>query len=406
MVYLSSYFRSYTGFTAKIWLMMLTVFANAVGAVTTIFLSLYLESRLQFTVPQIGWVMTGFGVGALVFSYLGGYLSDYISPLKIAMVALLVNGITLFFLVHSKAYLFIFTMTTIMGGANAAYVPASRTYLMSLVGEKLRQRVSSLRYMILNVGSGAGVFIDSWLVKKDYSFLFVANGIAILFAAFILFFLCYFSTTNENVMVEKKTDIIKVKFYADKSLLLLFFSLFCAALIFAQLKTSYPIYLNHYYHMNAQRFSYLFILNTSLIVFLQLPLLEYLRKYNLYFSVAMGMLMLALGFWILPFFTSYTVAMTSCVCWTLGEILIFSTLQVLIYERALPQQKGQYMGMYQWVYAFAMMIGPLTGSALYPYFHGELLWMICGFLGVIGFLFCVLCYQIISKQNEVIVHVN
>ncbi|NCT19357.1 MAG: MFS transporter, partial [Flavobacteriia bacterium] len=71
-----NYVASFKGLSKEIWLLALVTFINRAGAMVIPFLSLYLVNSLGFTLPQVGWIMTCFGIGSLVGTWIGGKLTD------------------------------------------------------------------------------------------------------------------------------------------------------------------------------------------------------------------------------------------------------------------------------------------------------------------------------------------
>ncbi len=161
---------------------------------------------------------------------------------------------------------------------------------------------------------------------------------------------------------------------------------FISTLIYNQIFTTYPIYLHYRYHLNAQQYSYLFLINCILIVLLQIPVLNALKRFDQYLIAGVGIFMLGGGLIILPFATSYGVAIFSCVVWTLGEILFFAMVQALFYECASEGYKGKAMGIYQMLWGLANMTGPVIGTWVYQFYNGDLLWYACGALGLLSLL--------------------
>ncbi|WP_317046416.1 hypothetical protein [Pukyongia salina] len=59
----STYIRNFTGLSREIWLLSLVTFINRAGAMVIPFLSLYLVSDKGFSLPQVGWIMSAYGLG-------------------------------------------------------------------------------------------------------------------------------------------------------------------------------------------------------------------------------------------------------------------------------------------------------------------------------------------------------
>ena len=87
------YLRNFEGLSKEIWLLSLITFINRAGAMVIPFLSLYLVNAKGFTLPQVGWIMSAFGLGSLLGTYVGGRLTDTIGFYKVITVSLFLGGI-------------------------------------------------------------------------------------------------------------------------------------------------------------------------------------------------------------------------------------------------------------------------------------------------------------------------
>ena len=60
------------------------------------FLSLYLTKKLNFSLWNVGWIMTFFEVGSVFGSWIGGQMTDKIDAFKIMKFSLFLTGILFF----------------------------------------------------------------------------------------------------------------------------------------------------------------------------------------------------------------------------------------------------------------------------------------------------------------------
>ena len=72
------YRNAFGGLSKDIWLLAFVTFVNRSGTMVVPFLTVYLTTKLQFSLTQAGWVMTCFGVGSVLGTLLGGKLTDKI----------------------------------------------------------------------------------------------------------------------------------------------------------------------------------------------------------------------------------------------------------------------------------------------------------------------------------------
>jgi MFS family permease len=108
-------------------------------------------------------------------------------------------------------------------------------------------------------------------------------------------------------------------------------------------------------------------------------------RFNQILVAAVGGLCIGIGLFSLVLGNSYWLAMCSSGLWTIGEMLAFPVLQVVLYNWAGETSKGKHMGFYQTIYAFANIAGPILGSWTFKLANGDVLWCLCGLLGILSF---------------------
>jgi len=70
-IYLN-YISSFKGLSREIWFLAFVTFINRAGTMILPFLSRYLNEELEFTLEDVGIILSFFGIGSLVGHYLGG----------------------------------------------------------------------------------------------------------------------------------------------------------------------------------------------------------------------------------------------------------------------------------------------------------------------------------------------
>ena len=90
---LKNYKESFSGLSSDIWWLAFITFINRAGTMVLPFLSLYLTDYLNFTLSNVGWVMSIFGLGSLAGSWLGGKLTDKLGFYKVMVWSLFLTGL-------------------------------------------------------------------------------------------------------------------------------------------------------------------------------------------------------------------------------------------------------------------------------------------------------------------------
>ena len=88
-----NYLATFKGLSKEVWWLALITLINRAGTMVIPFLSLYLTESLEFTLSNVGWIMSAFGLGSVVGSWLGGKLTDKIGYYKVMASSLFLSGI-------------------------------------------------------------------------------------------------------------------------------------------------------------------------------------------------------------------------------------------------------------------------------------------------------------------------
>lgn len=374
MIRFINYYASfYIGIKKENWLLFVAIFLSAISSSTIVFMPLYLLNNLHLNSIVVGLLISGIGLGSAIGGYTGGYFSDKYPPVLVCLISLLLSSILLLsFSLITNIYLILITLF-LFGGANIAFLPASRLLLMADIKDSGEmQHLSGMRYMLVNLGFGIGVYFGGFL--SNITYVFPVNALLLLAASFIVFFKKY-----ESLSTFQKVSHNKVKLHRAILSQIAFVSgaLLLVSLVFAQIRAPYALYLQDVSGLSTHQFSHLFLLNALLIILLQVPLSKLLASYQDKLILAVGALLIGLGLMLLIVTHNYFIALVSAGMWTLGEILFFSNMQSYMYEHMPEGYKGKSMGIYQLLYSTANVLGPSLGMLIYEVNTGRLLWTLC-----------------------------
>jgi len=363
-----------------IWITFFAIMGNSFGWAITAYMALFLHLHRDFSVTQVGAVMAGFGIGALAGAYLSGRLTDKYPAHQICTVSLVVNCLTLLTIPFLHNDILMMVMTMIMGTANSAFSPANRVYIMKACPLAIRTQVTNIRYTMMNIGVGSGVFLCTLLSQWGVILPFYASSLMLIVAAIFLAYEGDFRAmpaAAENITTPTGAGDNKLLYFW----LVIVFS-FLLQCIFSQIRSTLPLYLYRYYHLNQQLFGHLFLLNCVLIVLLQIPLSSLLARINNYRVAAIGSICIGIGFALFAFDHQYWWALLATTIWTIGEMIYFPMSQILTYDLSPHDKKGWGMGMYQFSYALGNIIGPAAGSFALAHHYPHITWLLAGVFGL------------------------
>jgi len=366
----------YCGFSKTTWKIMAAGFINSTGLTLTLYLTLYLDS-LGYTVTQIGLTVTFWGMGGLLGGYLGGYLADTFTPLKICKISLLLNTLFLFFLPLIHHFYSLNILAVLLGLANSLFRPAFILLLAQGENASDLTNIIALRRVAINLGMAGGAAIFGFLASVSFILLFWVNAIMGLLAYFLLSRINDFPVTSNSIQQDNAAQNTQNLYFYFILLLM-----FAVLLVFNQNQIIYPLFLKNEWHVSIHFLSLLFTLNGILIVLFQLPITHALNRYNSRIICASGTFFIGAGFAILTLsHTPILLAIFSCILWTVGEMIFFPPLLVLVLNLSGSQQ-GKSIGLYQFFFSLALLISPAFGTLCYSH-DKNILWYLSGIMGII-----------------------
>ena len=99
-----NYINTFKGLSKEVWWLSLITLINRAGTMVIPFLSLYLTKDLNFSLSDVGWIMSFFGLGSVIGTWLGGKLTDKIGYYKVMFVSLFLTGFLFVFLQYLTTF--------------------------------------------------------------------------------------------------------------------------------------------------------------------------------------------------------------------------------------------------------------------------------------------------------------
>ena len=376
------YRQAYTGLPSQSWILFSVLLVNASGMMVLFFLSLYLTRQLGFTVPQAGRAISVFGLGSLAGTYLGGWLSDRIGSTYVQKLSLFLCGVFYISLGQLHSLWSIYIMIFILSMASGLMFPANATSMARLCPPEVTTKGFALNRLANNIGATIGPAVGGMLALRNYVLLFWVDGLTCL-AAFVVFILLWKRPEEHLRVVSGEQTPSGRSPWRDVPFLLLLPIIVIWGAIFFQLIATFPLYMREFYGLAENRIGQLVIINTLMIVALEMLLIHWIGKRPLTRFIAISFLLTGLGFALMPLGRSFPFAALTVAVWTTGEMLSMPLLGSLIAIRAGPGSQGRYMGLFTFSFSLSMIFGPMIGTAVYSMYGPTALWYGCGVAGLL-----------------------
>ena len=393
-LYWKNYISAYQGLSQATWLLALVMFINQSGSMVLPFLGVYMTTVLEFSLKNAGIVLSTFGVGSILGSFIGGWLTDKFGSFKIQVSSLFLSIpfylILPFFKTFEALCISIFFLSLI----KELFRPANSASVSYYAKPENITRAFSLNRMALNLGYSIGPAIGGFLAAVSYNFLFYTNACMSFIAGilFIFYFKNRKGNTPEKVVSKKAKDIVKVKSaYTDVKFLL--FSSFIAiyAYCFFQILNTLPLFYKNVALMNEKEVGLLMAFNGIVVFVLEMALVHFAeKKFTLSANMIIGSLFCGAAFLVLLPSHMQIVLYLSIFLISISEILIMPFASTVAVNRSVSANRGSYMGLNGISFSMAFVTSPLIGTFIAQNYGFNNLWIFnCIMIAIasIGFYF-------------------
>lgn len=397
----NTYKNTFRGLSKEVWWLALITLINRAGTMVIPFLSIYLTEDLKFTYSDVAWIMSAFGLGSVVGTWLGGKLTDKIGYYKVMIRSLLSTGILFI------ALQFLHTFTSICIGiflvmtVADTFRPAMFVAMSAYSKPENKTRSVTLIRLAINLGFSAGPAIGGLIITTiGYGGLFWIDGITCILATIVLIKVL-------NPRVTKPLDAFIVEHpksvYEDKSFWIFFVAMLLFGIVFLQYFSTLPLYYKDFHGLTAFEIGLLLGCNGFAIFILEMPLIKWLE--NTQFTktglMLFGFLMTGISFIILTFTSWIGILIVGMLFMTIGEMITFPFSNSFAIERAKRGSQGEYMAMYVMAFSVAHIFGHNMGMQLIDHLGFDNTWYIMTILSVIGVILLVYLKFYMKQNNEV-----
>lgn len=360
-----------------VWILFTVTLINRTGTMVLPFLVLYLTKRLGFSPTQAGFILTVYGVGAILTSPLSGKLCDHIGATRVMQWSLLLSGGLLLLLPFTQNFYVIAAGVFVWAVFNEAFRPASLSIIGEAVAPEQRKGAFALNRLAVNLGMSIGPVIGGFLALISYTAIFFVDGITTIIAGAILFFPAWRmdgeapqqSVANEVQEVTDKRHIL-----LDFRLLFFLIALIPVELCLFQTQAAMPLFLVRDMNINETIYGALMSINTVMIIFLEVPLTLAIAHWQSRRALSLGSLLFAIGFGALALVNGIWSVGATIVVWTVGEMILFPGASAYMAEIAPPEKRGAYNGLYLMTFSIAFAVAPWLGTEVLERLGGTTLW--------------------------------
>lgn len=391
------YTSSYKGLSKESWMLALVMLINRSGSMVLPFLGVYMTAHLKFSIENTGIVLSFFGIGSVIGSWLGGFITDKIGEYKVQYLSLLLS-VPLFCIIPLfKTEAGVALIILLQSIVSDSFRPANSVAITKYAKPENITRAFSLNRMAVNLGFSIGPALGGILSAISYDFLFYSNALAALLAGLIYIWFFYKRNKLAKIKAKKVQEVIEIKKenspYSDGKFLIYCFFCMLFSICFFQLFSTLTIFYKDTAHLSQQNIGYILGYSGFLVVLLEMGLVQIAEKYfTLARTMFLGTFICGLSYAMLGFDHSIMTLVISMSLLSAGEIWALPFMSTITALRSGKNNKGAYMGLNGISFSIAFIVTPYLGTLIAEKFGFNILWIGTGILATIiaiGFYFIV-----------------
>lgn len=394
------YTNAFKGLSKEAWMLAAVMLINRSGSMVLPFLGVYMTDHLHFGLKESGIVLSFFGVGSVVGSWLGGYITDRLGAFKVQCFSLFLSAplfavIPFFTTVHGLA-----AMIFVQSVVSESFRPANSVAITRYATPENLTRAFSLNRMAINLGFSIGPALGGILAAVSYNFLFIVNAVATLMAGivYVRFFkkrsVQFLRKPGDRKKAENRTEAVKGR-SAYRDLPFIVYSVFCGifSVCFFQFFNTLPLFYREEAGLNQTMIGYVLGYSGFVIVVMEMLLVSFAEKrVTPAATLLFGALGTALSYSMLIIDHSIVLIVVSITILSLAEILVLPFMSAITAVRSAGGNKGSYMGLNGMAVAISFIITPYLGTRVASDFGFNVLWGATGLILLVmafALYFCV-----------------
>ena len=381
----------YYEYPKTFWMLVgISFIDNLGGALLFPFFALYLTSKFNIGMTEVGILFAAYAAASLVGGILGGALTDRFGRKQIIIFSLvatslssvlmgLVNSLDLFFIIAAVAGL------TNIGG------PAHQAMVADLLPEKKRAQGYGILRVIMNLSVVIGPAIGGFLAAKSYFLLFVTDAVISLFVAGLV--MSFIPETKPQKTEGQEEESVSQTFggyihvFRDYIFVAFMLISILMGLVYMNLNTTLGVYLRDSFDFSEAGYGALLSLNAAMVVLLQFPIIRRIEKKPPMLMMAAGMVLYTIGFAMYGFVSTTFFFAIAMAILTFGEMLIAPVSQSLVARFSPEDMRGRYMAIFGISGAIPFALGPLlAGLVMDNASDPRVLWYVVGLVGILATL--------------------
>ena len=383
--------KIYNEYPRAFWIYNIIVFIDRLGGFMLYpFFALYLTQKFDIGMSTVGILFAIFSVSGMIGSALGGAIADRMGRKVVIIFSLILSSLSALGMGFAPTLGIFIAVVAIVGTLSSIGHPAHEAVVADLLPPDKRAEGYGIIRVVFNVAVIIAPPIAGLLIANSYLTLFIVDAVISLISAAIVIFAL--PETKPEAPAHTKPETMKQTFagygrvFKDTPFLAFIGVTVMMTLVYMNMNSTLGVFLRDQHGLPEVSYGWLLSINAIIVVLFQFWMTRRLEKYRPMLMMAAGSLLYAIGFAMYGFVPTFALFVIAMIIITIGEMVVSPFQQSLVASFAPEDMRGRYMAVSGLSWSISFTVGPYFAGLILDSANPGLLWVFCGFIGLLATL--------------------
>jgi len=395
--------KLYHEYPRTFWIVIAITFIDRIGGSLLFpFFALYITSKFEVGMTEVGVLFAAFSVSSFAGSTIGGALTDRFGRKGIIMFGLIASSFSTVAMGLIDSFQAFFFLALFVGILTDVAGPAHQAMIADILPEEKRADGYGILRVAFNLSVVIGPAIGGLLASRSYLLLFLSDAaISLLTVILIAIFL---PETKPEAHPDAPQETMAGTFagyglvFRDAAFMLFLGAVMLQVFTYMNMNTALGVYLRNEHGTPESGYGLLLSINAAMVVLMQFPITRRITKYPPMLMMAAGTFLYVIGFSMYGFVSTYALFILAMVIITIGEMVVSPVSQALVASFAPEEMRGRYMAISGFSWGIPFAVGPYLAGLIMDGPQPHLLWYAAGLVGMLATFAFLALYRARGKE--------
>jgi MFS family permease len=397
--------KLYHEYPRTFWIVIAITFIDRIGGSLLFpFFALYITSKFEVGMTEVGVLFAAFSVSSFAGSTIGGALTDRFGRKGIIIFGLIASSFSTVAMGLIDSFQAFFFLALFVGILTDVAGPAHQAMVADILPEEQRADGYGILRVAFNLSVVIGPAIGGILASRSYLLLFLSDAVISLLTVILI--AIFLPETKPEAHPDAPKETMAGTFagygqvFRNAAFILFLGAVMLQVFTYMTMNTALGVYLRNEHGTPESSYGLLLSINAAMVVLMQFPITRRITKYPPMLMMAIGTFLYVIGFSMYGYVTTYIMFIVAMVIITIGEMVVAPVGQALVASFAPEEMRGRYMAVSGFSWGIPFAVGPYLAGLIMDGPKPYLLWYAAGFVGMLSTFAFLALYRVQIKQEQ------